>query len=201
MENERTYLGITYQAENEVNVNDLYNEVGNGDNRIYISKETFKHGEDNEPFNNMTYKLVILCQTDSGLEIKNENGEDVYADYYTAYLVPTTNLIHESKVRALMDCYGWENETIENALKEFDEGDFANEGYGVLLGDYAEETQDEFNMGVINGFATALETINSMRGFYLDRVMNGIGMTGWDFLEMTLTDKSFADYVWGSRKQ
>ena len=191
---EKTYLGITYQAKIEVNVDELYDKF-DGNELVFVSKETYSQGEDNPPFDGMTYKLVILCEADTGMTTKDKDGKEVDADYYSAYIIPTKDKISDSVIESMKDSYGWDWMSVEDARKEFNEIDFAREGYGAFIGDFAKPSEGSFDMDVVNGFATALETINSLRGFYLDRPINGIGMNGWDFLEIAMTDKTFADFV------
>lgn len=92
-------------------------------------------------------------------------------------------------------CYGLDHLTIDEVKNCLSVADFAQEGYGVSLGEEIVEAHEQWNENILNGFATAIETINSLRGFYLDRPVNRLGMTGWDFLEMAMSDKEISNFV------
>lgn len=187
-------LGVTFSKENMVDWHDHYKKVRD-DNTLQLKGKIREHGEDKGIFNKMRYRYVILVDgEDCGLTTHDENNNEVPAELYSAYLVPTIDSVPDSKIESMKDTYGWDDMTIEKARANFDECDLAQEGYGVNLGSIIIPAKDKWDDDVLNGMATAIESIDSLRGFYLDRVINGVGMNGWDFLEFALTDKEFSDF-------
>lgn len=187
-------LGITFSKDNMLDWSEHYKKV-RCDNVLHLKGKIREHGEDKGVFNNMRYCYVILVDgEDCGLTTTDENGNEVPAELYCAYLVPTIDSVPDSKIESMKDTYGWDDMTIDEARANFDECDLAQEGYAVSIGSVIIPAKDKWDDDVLNGMATAIETIDSMRGFYLDRVINGVGMKGWDFLEFALTDKEFSDF-------
>lgn len=194
------YLGITLSKDNLIDFREDFDVKEWGDSLKLISKKVYEQGEDIEPFNNMKYRYVIIGEgADYGYTITDENGEEVEADYYSAYLVPCIEFIDDSKVLEVATLYGLEDNPIEELRKELTEVDFAQEGYGIYLGSISIksrtwEDEDIWNKDVLNGFATAIQSINSYRGFYLDRKVNCF-MNGWNMLEFCLTPKTMRDFM------
>ena len=208
MENKLTFLGVTFNGGQLANYKDFFKVVEDCDNLKLLSKETFTMPEEEDSiFSNLTYKFVILGKgADAGVETTNEKGESVPADSYLVYLVPTIDKVSDSVILSHGRFYGWDDKSADELRKEFDETDLADAGYGVFLGDFAEEAVDwsaqedmgwkiPWNPNILNGVTTALPFVNSMLGFYLDKPLNRVGMDGWDFLEMCLTEKTFKDYI------
>lgn len=197
MENELEFLGVAFSEDKLIDWHKNFDVIEDCDDLRLVSKKVYKHGEDNGVFNNMKYRYVIIVfGPDNGMTTTNEKtGEVVDAECYAAYIVPDVNCIHESKVESLKKCYGLDHLTIDEARKCLSPADFAQEGYGVSLGEKIVEAQEQWNDNILNGFATAIETIDSLRGFYLDRYVNRLGMTGWNFLEMALSEKEIFDFV------
>lgn len=191
------FLGIEFSKDQLVNWREHFDVIDDCDDLRLVSKKVYEHGEDNGVFNNMKYRYVIVVYgPDNGMTTTNEEtGEEVDAECYAAYLVPDMDCIHESKVKSLQQCYGLDHLTLDEVKKCLSVADFAQEGYGVSLGEEIVEAKDQWNDDILNGFATAIDTINSLRGFYLDRYVNRIGMTGWDFLEMAMSEKEISNFV------
>lgn len=190
------FLGIKFSNNQLVDWHEKFDVVDDFDNLCLVSKQVYEHGEDDGVFNRMKYRYVIIVYgPDDGLTIKNEEGEEVDAECYAAYLVPDMDCIHESKVKSLQQCYGLDHLTLDEVKKCLSVADFAQEGYGVSLGEEIVEAKEQWNDDILNIFATAIDTINSLRGFYLDRYVNGIDMTGWDFLEIAMSEKEISNFV------
>lgn len=201
-----TLCHVTMPKDDLINWRDYFKVMDSADRLRLISKETFDHGKDDEPFNNMKYKFVLMGDgTDFGVTIEDENGKQVEADYYSLHLIPAIECVDDSVLKEMGSFYGLDDMSIDELRKELNECDLANEGYGVPLGSEAVKActyKDKercgwsipWDEGLINAFATAANVINGIKGFWLDRPLNGAGMTGWDFLEMALTDKSFNDF-------
>lgn len=194
------YLGVKMSKDNLIDFHKDFEVKRWDDSLQLISKKTYEQGEDTEPFNNIKYRYVIIGEgSDCGLTTIDENGEEVEADLYSAYLVPCVEYIDDSKVLDVAELYGMEDVPINELRKEFTEIDFAKEGYGIPLGSVVKKSltwadEDIWDKETINGFATAIQFIDSMRGFYLDGKVNSF-MTGWNWLEMCLTSKKLGDFI------
>ena len=190
------FLGIEFSKDQLVNWREHFDVIDDCDDLRLVSKKVYEHGEDNGVFNNMKYRYVIVVDgPDHEMTIDDEEEGQVEAELYACYLVPDMDYIHESKVKCLQELYGLDHLTLDEVKNCLTLADFANEGYGVCLGSELVKATDKWNDDILNGFATALNTVNSMRGFYLDRYVNMMGMTGWDFLEITMSEKDLRDFV------
>ena len=110
-------------------------------------------------------------------------------------IVPTLQSLSEKNRKSVVDQFGDDIPTFD--ITE----DIARYGLQVALGGEEFEVDDEDSdwedreeiRECLNGIANIFETINSMRGFWLDRIQNGIGNTGWDFLNDYINDQSFTE--------
>lgn len=198
IKNPVTLLGVTFSRDDLKSWKNFFEEVEFGDRIRLVSKEIFEQDpDDNEPFGGMKYRYVVLGETGSetGYTIRKEDGEEVDADYYSLYLVPVVACVPDSKIKDVASTFGFEDEPVEKLRTMLTEVDLVEYGLGVFLGEYDKESSDQWDEDALNGFATIVPSIDFMRGFWLDRPMNAVGMTGWDFLEMSLTEKSFRDFI------
>lgn len=190
------FLDIEFSKDQLVNWREHFDILQEYDDLHLVSKKVYEHGEDNGVFNNFKYRFVIVVSgPDHGLTVEDEEEGTVEGELYSCYLMPDMDYIHESKVKSLQECYGLEHLTLDEVKKSLTIADFAVEGYGVCLGEELVKATDKWNDDILNGFATALETVNAMRGFYLDRYVNMVGMTGWDFLEIAMTEKEISNFL------
>ena len=160
-------FGIEFNS--VVNVEEKFEEVFNDVEMVfYESKETFHHEEEGLTFD---YKYVIVGEYCEGKL------------YYSLHLVPCANSLGEEKrVRVASTCCLDEDEITIYDIWSY--------GYTIHLGTETEEGE-EFNDEYFSLIASVFETINSMRGFYLDRYVNRIGNTGWDMLYDFVNGVSF----------
>lgn len=195
------FLGIGFNKEHMQNWKDKFDVIEYGDSLALVSKEQFNHGEDEGFMNGLKYRYVVIGENvDYGMTVKDENGEEVPADYYALYLEPEIDQVADNTIQAVAELYGLEDRPMEELRQEITDVDLAKEGYGVFLGSINRksltyEDGEIWDSETLNGFATVMGMIDSLRGFYLDRPQNRFGMTGWDWLEMTVTDKQFGDIV------
>lgn len=195
---ELEFLGVGFSKDQLINWRNKFDVLKEGDDLCLVSKKVFEHGEDVGVFNNFKYRYVIMVYgADYGLTVESEESpERVAAECYGAYIVPEMEFIHESKIESLQGLYGLDHLTIDEVKKALSLADLAQEGYSVCLGEEIVEAKEEWNEDILNGFATALETVDYLLGFYLDQPFNMMGMTGWDFLEMAMSEKDIANFVY-----
>lgn len=188
-----TYLGVTFDKENLKSFEECgFTKEEYGDDIFFVSPQ-MQHCEDCGVFDKMKYRFVITCECDSGATTKNEQGEEVDADFYIAYIIPDMELIHDSKIKELQELYGWDDKSIEEVREALNYYDIVRE-YGVCLGSELIPSDGEWKYSIVDGMATATETINYLLGFYLDGEYNWY-MNGWDALEVAMTEKSVFDFI------
>ena len=188
-----TYLGITFDKESLKSFEECgFTKEEYGDDIFFVSPQ-MQHCEDSGVFDKMKYRFVITCECDSGATTKNEQGEEVDADFYIAYIIPDMELIHDSKIKELQELYGWDDKSIEEVREALNYYDIVRE-YGVCLGSELIPSDGECKYSIVDGMATATETINALLGFYLDRQYNWC-MNGWNALEVAMTEKSVFDFI------
>ena len=188
-----TYLGITFDKENLKSFEECgFTKEDYGDDIFFVSPQ-MQHCEDSGVFDKMKYRFVITCECDSGATTKNEQGEEVDADFYIAYIIPDMELIHDSKIKELQEMFGLDDHTNKEVREALTYYDVVRE-YGVCLGSEIIPNEGEWKYGIVDGMATATETINALLGFYLDRQYNWC-MNGWNALEVAMTEKSVFDFI------
>ena len=135
------------------------------------SKETFHHEEENLNFD---FKYVIEYGVSYG---KQPQG------CYQLVIIPTKEFWHKSIMDAVCACSGIEPDDA-NIM------DACAYGSIIPLGcNHVEPMSDderEPNQEVLDAIASVYQHIESLRGFYFDRPMNGLGNTGWDYLRHIL---------------
>ena len=60
-------------------------------------------------------------------------------------------------------------------------------GMNVIL--CTENTEGEYDKSVMDKIASVINMIDGLRGFYLDKIQNRIGTTGWMLLDDFINDK------------
>lgn len=193
MEEKLDYLGITFDKENLKSFEELgFTKEEFGDDIFFVSPQ-MQHCEDCGVFDRMKYRFVITCECDSDATIDTEEENGVDADLYMAYIIPDMELIHDSKIKDLQEMYGWDDYTLEEVRNMMTYYDIARE-YGFCLGSELVPSDGEWKYSVVDGFATAIQTINSLLGFYLD-MQYCWALNGWNCLEIAMTDKNISDFV------
>ena len=139
---------------------DAYNDV-----EIYISKNVYKHDEDDDF--NFSYRYAI---------------EAYYSDeekktYYTLYLIPEFESLSDKKKKSIIDFVGDENVQISDV---FD--------YGMPLVFGRTEKDGEYDKHIMDLISSVVSTIDRFIGFYLDKPQNRIGTDGWLMLDEYLHD-------------
>ena len=171
----REFAGISAYVE-EVNVEEHFEEWYNDGGMLYlISKKEYEHDESGEDEFNFKYKYVIRV-----MDLEEFSGEEGAPIAIELLLVPSPDSLCEEERESVKDSMG--NEDI-------DYYDISEYGISVRMGDdYLEGIEgDKYNLDDIEAVRERIEAItaiyesvNSLRGFHLDRPWNMIGTNGWD---------------------
>lgn len=136
-------------------------EYDDAEDSVLVSKETFHHDEDDLVFD---YKYVIERTL-----VEDET-------FYALYMVVCNNSINEELMSEIMGFCGLEQkEDVE--MRDI----ISYASAEVMFGNVSEKT-DEENTEIYDKIASVFETMDRLRGFYIDKPWNMIGTTGWDTL-------------------
>ena len=156
----------------------LYEDEG----AFYESKETFHHEEEGLVFD---YKFCVEI-----IDLEYSTGEDEDKNKFGIELaiVPMFNSLCEKQKKSVLDCMC----VSEDEVSTYDiyyEGCSVMMGYEeVVVGDDAFESGEGFEgckeiKERLDAIANVFESINGLRGFYLDKCVNRIGTTGWMLID------------------
>lgn len=126
------------------------------------SKETFTHDFEE---NNLNFKYKYVIEAD-------------YCDgdiYYALYLVPMPESLYKDKLESVLASFDIDAEDCSIY-------DVHSYGLGILFGS-TKTNGENVNKDTIDAIANAMSTMDSLRGFYLDKFQNLIGNNGWDYLD------------------
>ena len=173
----REFAGVSAYVE-EVKVEEHFEEWYNDDGMLYlVSKKEYEHDEHGEDDINFKYKYVIRA-----MDIANLSGDEEAPIAIELLLVPSPESLCEDTRESVKDSMG--NEDI-------DYYDVSEYGISVRMADeYLEGIEeDKYNLDdieavrdMVEAITATYESMDRMRGFYLDRSWNRIGTTGWDTL-------------------
>lgn len=139
----------------------------------YESKKTYKHEEDGFTFD---YKYVVRVE-----DFYELSGDEEFKDKlnFELFMVPTKDSFCDCKLEQIA-----KSSCVE--LDEVNNYDIVSYGCGAGLGSEMVSGIKSWKSRKItdklNDIATVVDTIDAMRGFYLDRAWNRMGTTGWDSL-------------------
>ena len=134
----------------------------NGDNALYVSKQEFEGGE--EEVQDFHYKYAIEC-------FEYETNKWCYA----LSLVVMPSYCNKEFLSSVASCGCIDENEVEVM-------DIIQHGGGSVQFGCETFEADELNEDVLTDIANVFETMDSLRGFYLDKAWNGIGSNGWDTL-------------------
>ena len=185
----REFGGMSAYVE-EVDFDKHFEEIYNiGYRVVYLSKETFKHEE--EDFN-FDYKYAIIV-----IDVACATGEEDAPTVVELYLVPSFNNLSDNSKRELMNSVGWSEE--EEVSEEWKWVDVLEYPYAVNMGSDSLEGLSEDDRqqwidlkalkDILESITAVYRAIDGLRGFYLDRPWNRIGTNGWDTLLNAIKDE------------
>ena len=140
----------------------LYDDGGS----FHQSKEVFRHDVDDDL--NFDYRICVEV-----IDWQEATGEDDKEFILELKLVPEFKSLSPKHQASVLSCCG-----IDEA--EVNAWDVSSYGLNVMLA--SEECHYDELDAKLEAVANVFESINSLRGFYLDRYVNRIGNTGWDLL-------------------
>ena len=153
----------------------MFDEINYCTETYYFTKRTFKHEEEGFDFE---YKYVVRVE-----DLYELTGDEDYKGKFAIdlYLVPTEScLCEKTRARVRESCGLSEDDNLYLS-------DIVSYGLGArLLYEIADNCRYIDGSKVrskLLAIANLLEMVDSMRGFYLDAVWNGIGSTGWDVIK------------------
>lgn len=178
----REFGGISTNIE-EVDFNKHFEEYYDGDGRVvYFSKKTFRHEEEGLTF---SYKYAIVV-TDVG----SYTGFDYDPILVELMLVPDYKDLTEENKENIKDYNGYSDGEISEGWMWMDVLDysFAVSMCEESIDNPTEDIRDgwinsEPIQAILENIVAVYESVDTFRGFYLDRVWNMVGTTGWDILK------------------
>lgn len=156
-------FGVSFTHPSVNNFEDKFEyEQNDFEQKILVSKEIFTHKEDDLEFK---YRYVIECT-----QRYWENKDDYLVQLH---FVICPESLNEKYKAGVMECAGLENPNdilVSDLLM-----------YGGADISFGEEIAEEDELeAVFLATANVFESMDSIRGFYIDRYWNQIGSTGWD---------------------
>jgi len=177
----REFGGVSAYVE-EVKVEEHFEERYNDAGYLFLlGKKEFQHEEEGL---NFKYRYAIRV-----LDLEELSGEEGAPINIGLWLIPSPESLCEEIRESIISTMG--NEDI-------DYYDVSEYGISVKMADeYLEGIkEDKYNLDDIEAVRERIEAItatyesmDSMRGFYLDRSWNGIGTTGWDTLNNAINNE------------
>lgn len=182
MDNYLTVFNITPKKHNRTNWKDYWEiEWTTDDEIIFKSKEKYKYDfeEDDMKFD---YHLILHLEI---LEIEELNNQI----YVTLYLVPTAEYLNPKKVQQVCQDYDVKSHMIDFDMmsSEFMFPMLAQEVINIdNIQEFSEK--DKYIEQYLLSASIAVELIERMLGFYMDKTINQLGTTNWDLLQSCLED-------------
>ena len=170
---------------------DFFEEFYNDDGELVaFSKEVYEHGFDFEDYYKFKYKLCISAIAMNNFLADDEEGHnDIHIELS---IVPLPEYLNAEVKDGIADCMGTEEIDVYDI---YSYGGCPRLDHDTLtLNDDAafyDITANEDAVRMLDACATVCESINNLRGFYLDRAWNLIGSTGWDLLDNLINGKDF----------
>lgn len=148
----------------------------------YETKKTYKHEENGFTFD---YKYVVRVE-----DFYELSGDEEFKGKFNfeLFMVPTKDSFCDCKLEQIA-----RSSCVE--LNEVNNFDIVSYGYGAKVSNEMvggiKSWKSRKIKDKLNDISTVVDTIDAMRGFYLDCAWNRIGTTGWDSLQEMVkgTDK------------
>lgn len=177
----KEFGGVSAYVE-EVKVEEHFEERYNDAGYLFLlGKKEFQHEEEGL---NFKYRYAIRV-----LDLEELSGEEGAPINIGLWLIPSPESLCEEIRESMISTIGDE---------DIDYFDVAEYGISVRMADeYLEGIkEDKYNLydieairERIEAITATYESVNSLRGFYLDRIWNRMGVTGWDTLNNAINNE------------
>lgn len=161
-------FGISFPDSNLIDVESKFNLIREiddyDDTTFYLSNEVYHHDQDSE------FKFDYMYGIEA-YKYENENDHSIHT-FYTLYMIPVFGSLSKNRQNDVIESSGVGD---PNIMDVFD--------YGISLVFAREDTIGEYDKSIMDKIASIVDTINSLRGFYLDKAQNRIGTDGWMMLD------------------
>lgn len=163
--------------------NEVFNLIESGDECFYITRKTYRHEEEGLVFD---YKYALKSLP---TEVYSDDCPEGTKDYEIE-LVPMPHSLCPEIFQSVLDCVGltesdmdWENE--ERLIPDMD-------AYGATIRMSVAMVEGEHEESkVCDIAANAIDCIDALVGFFLDRKWNAVGNDGWDLLYHFIHNKAY----------
>ena len=178
----REFGGVSTYME-KVDFDEHFEEYYGSDDRVvYFSKKTFKHEEEDLTFN---YKYAIVVT-----DVQFYSGDGDAPMLVELILVPDYKDLTEENKENIKDYNGYSDGEISEGWMWMDVLDysFAVSMCAESIDNPTDDIRDEWVesepiKALVESAVAVYESVDSIRGFYLDRAWNMVGTTGWDTLK------------------
>lgn len=148
------------------------------DEEIYISKKTYTHEEDGLNFDyNYIVKFMNMYELTGDDDQKGKFGVELC-------MLPTKKFLSKEYIEDVMSACGLESADEVRADDIIDTVTVPTLQYDTIENIRSWEGKKLTN--VKNDIATVIDTIDNLRGFWMDKSVNMIGTTNWDLLHTCL---------------
>lgn len=156
---------------------------------VFQTKKTYLH-EDECEFGNFTfeYKYVLVCAYNE--DYSKDTEEEQYNWYLELYMCPLIKCLNPKIIEDLVMYNGVELENLNlydliltKQCPLLEHSKFENCDYDFVISPNFESLLSTQGEEILSKAGVCIDLIDSMRGFCLDKIENGLGNTGWDFLK------------------
>ena len=169
-------FGISFSDSSLIDVESKFNlerEMDDyDDTAFYLSNEVYHHDQDPELKFDYQYGIEAY-------RYENEEDHSIHT-FYTLYMIPTFSSLSKNRQNSVRESSCVED---PNTMDVFD--------YGISIVFAREDTIGEYDKSIMDKIASIVDTINSLRGFYLDKAQNRLGTDGWMMLNDCINDVDF----------
>ena len=176
-----SFGAVSFEAAQKIELLDKFEELYNDDGfAIFQSKKTY-HSDD-EAYKPFTYKLIIRATALGQFIGESEEGHnDVHIELS---MCPLPEFLSERAANEIKDSMGVDKLTVYDIVEYGRCPELESDTVTITDDDDAYNVLDVNTVKEkIDCAATVAETLNSIRGFSLDKPWNLISNTGWDLLD------------------
>jgi hypothetical protein len=182
-----SFAGVTPgHIDPELNV---FEEIWNTDEDWVYQTKIYEHEEDGF---NFKYRYLIHAQAFGESFEDDENFDQEHDIGVGLYLVLTPDSMDPEKLFEIAQCYGMEDNLDQVRcfeIQDYGEGVFLGGTEGMIRGEAWEGISYEEIPKMVNLISNCIDAIDGMRGFWLDRLQNQLGDTGWSKIHEVIKEQ------------